>query len=216
MAKPGDFYVGVLSFFAVILPGMIGVAIFEPVLGPYLRESILPLRNDDIAARWTLFVVVSYFVGHIIFMAGAYIDPLYNWIRKRRDPYDERSPYRYASLIKQSLLDPDESGALNTFQWGRALLTALHAGAAADVHLLEAESKFFRSLLVVFAIGAATFAARQRWVEMAACVLLIIPCAMRYYERRLKSTTQTYIYVVALHRAGKLQGSSTNGAKKAE
>ena len=128
MAKPGDFYVGVLSFFAVILPGMIGVAIFEPILGPYLRESILVLRSDDIVARWALFLVVAYFVGHIIFMLG-----------------DLR---RTATLARD--------------------------GGVPVAHL---------------------------------------PCAMRYYERRLKSTTQTYIYIVALHRIGKLQGSSSAQSK---
>ena len=35
-------------------------------------------------------------------------------------------------------------------------------------------------------------------------MLLILPCFARYYERRLKSTTQAYIHVITMHRLGML------------
>jgi hypothetical protein len=41
-------------------------------------------------------------------------------------------------------------------------------------------------------------------VEAAVALVLMLPCFARYYERRLKSTTQAYIHVVALHRIGRL------------
>jgi len=37
---------------------------------------------------------------------------------------------------------------------------------------------------------------------------LVVPCFARYYERRLKSTTQAYIHIVTLHRLGQLLGAA--------
>ena len=81
------------------------------------------------------------------------------------------------------------------------LLTTCPA-AAQDVHRLEADSKFFRSLLVVTTLVAIVLFMEGRLVEGAIAVALVVPCFARYYERRLKSTTQAYIHLVTLHRMG--------------
>jgi hypothetical protein len=83
-------------------------------------------------------------------------------------------------------------------------LMAACPAAADDVHRLEADSKFFRSLLIVSALASAVFASGGHTVEATAALVLMLPCFARYYERRLKSTTQAYIHVVALHRIGRL------------
>jgi hypothetical protein len=102
------------------------------------------------------------------------------------------------------MVEEIERKALNVFQWSRAVLTTQFPAAASDVHMLEADSKFFRSLLVVLVLLAIVLFSRGLWGAGVLALLRSIPCFARYYERRLKGTTQAYIYIVAMHRLGKL------------
>jgi hypothetical protein len=99
----------------------------------------------------------------------------------------------------------DERRALNVFQWSRAVLLAKSPPAADDVHRLEADSKFFRSLIVICLLASAAFFADGRAIAGLIALALVAPCFARYYERRLKSTTQAYQHVVAMHRLGLLK-----------
>jgi hypothetical protein len=201
--KPSEFYVGVLDFFAILLPGAIATAILIPrysdlIVGPL----ILALTNDT--AKWVAFIICAYFTGHLIFLLGSYIDSLYNSLRERFNPYGNESAFQCATRIRDSLIDEAERKALNTFQWSRSVLIVICPAAAEDVHRLEADSKFFRSLLVVCALAATAFFVSGLWLEGLVALALVAPCFARYYERRLKSTTQAYIHVISLHRLGKL------------
>ena len=73
--KPSEFYVGVLDFFAILLPGAIATAILIPRYGDLIvGPLILALSNDT--AKWVAFIICAYFTGHIIFLLGSYIDSL--------------------------------------------------------------------------------------------------------------------------------------------
>jgi hypothetical protein len=206
--KPSDFYVGVLSFFSILVPGAVATAVLEPllaksVLGPVISAPPSPAGN------WVVFLITAYFVGHLIFLTGAYVDQFYDRLRKRRHPLTNQSAYTCATNIRCELLKEAETKAVNTFQWSLAILTAMFPPAAGHVHELEAESKFFRSLLVVFSLGGIVLLARGQWAAAIVALLLVYPCFERYYERRLKSTTQAYMYIITLFRLGKLCGPPT-------
>ena len=201
--KPSEFYVGVLDFIAILLPGAIATAILIPRYGDLIvGPLILALTNDT--AKWVAFIICAYFSGHLIFLLGSYIDSLYNMLRERFNPYGNESAFQCATRIRDSLIGEAERKALNTFQWSRSVLIAICPAAAEDVHRLEADSKFFRSLLVVCALAAVAFFVSGLWLEGLVALALVAPCFARYYERRLKSTTQAYIHVISLHRLGKL------------
>ena len=204
MSKPSEFHVGILGFLAVLLPGAIGVAVAAPVLKTKVLEAIMPMPEDDLAVRWALFLVTAYVLGHLLFLAGAYLDGLYNYVRKKRKEEGHEKAFNCATSIKEKFLGPDERSAANTFQWARALLTALFPQAAGDIHTLEAESKFFRSLFVVLAFATVLFLVQGKLWEALFCGVLIGPCFARYYDQRRKSTTRAYLYVITLHRLGKL------------
>ena len=203
MDKPSEFYVGVLDLFGVLLPGAVATALLEPRVGDWIFGSLVARPSSE-PAKWAAFLVIAYFVGHLIFLLGSYLDPWYNKLRERFDPYDDKSAYQAATSIRDSILTEQERKPLNTFQWARSVLLANCPAAAQDVHRLEADSKFFRSLLVVSALAALLFSMEGRLIEGAIALVLLVPCFARYYERRLKSTTQAYIHVVTLHRMGGL------------
>ena len=201
--KPSEFYVGVLDFFAILLPGAIATAILAPWYGGLIIGPLIaPLASE--ASKWVAFLVCAYFAGHLIFLLGSCIDRLYDPLRKQLHPYRSESAFQCATRIRDSVIDKSEREALNTFQWSRSVLLSTSPAAAEDVHRLEADSKFFRSMLVVCALAAVVFFADGRRTEGFIALALVVPCFARYYERRLKSTTQAYTHIIALHRLGKL------------
>ncbi len=211
MPKPSEFFVGVLDFFAILLPGAIATAILSQRLGPFIIGPLIPSPASE-AAGWTAFLICAYFLGHLIFLVGSYIDPFYNALRERFNPYGNASAYRCAMRVRDSLIDETEAQALNTFQWARSVLLSKSPAAAEDVHRLEADSKFFRSLLVVCALSSIVFFSSGHMIEGLVAMALVLPCFARYYERRLKSTTQAYVHVVTLHRLGSLSTRKIDGA----
>lgn len=203
MSKPSEFYVGVLDFFAILLPGAIATAILTPRIGHLVLGPLIAVPTSE-AGNWAAFLTFSYFLGHLIFLVGSYVDRLYDPIRRWRTPYGNESAYQCATRIRDSVVEESERKALNTFQWTRAVLIAKCPAAAEDVHRLEADSKFFRSLLVVFVLSSIVFFSSGRTVEGIVALALVPPCFARYYERRLKSTTQAYLHIITLHRLGNL------------
>lgn len=203
MTKPSDFYVGIISFFAILVPGAVGTAVLEPLLRTTVFGPIISTPTSQ-SAWWAVFLISSYFLGHLIFLCGSYLDRLYDPVRKKLDPYTNESAYQCATRIRDEILTESEHTAVNPFQWSKAILTALFPSAASEVQLLEADSKFFRSLLVVFCLSGIVLLIRTKWIEGVIAILFMVPCFVRYYERRLKSTTQAYMYIISLHRLGKL------------
>jgi hypothetical protein len=203
MSKPNEFYVGILDFFAILLPGAIATAIFALRFGHLVLGPLITNPTTE-AGKWAMFLTLSYFLGHLIFLVGSYVDYLYNTLRERLNPYGNESAYQCATRIRNSLIDEGERNAMNTFQWARSVLIAKCPVAAEDVHRLEADSKFFRSLLVVCALSSIVFFSSSKVPEGIVALALVPPCFARYYERRLKSTTQAYIHIITLHRLGSL------------
>ncbi len=232
MAKPNDFYVGILSFFAILLPGAIGVALLNPLVGSFVLADILRISSRDTTALWCVFLTTAYFLGHLLFLLGSGLDSSTDalllikksrdipgkfvqglhklkWQNLRKKEDENELAYQAVKTIMQGILKAEERAAINPYQWSRALLTTLFPTAATDVCTLEAESKFFRSLLVVLALAFVVFSIRLMPWPMLTTLLLSLPCFIRYYERRLKSTTQSYIYIISLAHLGKLSTSGT-------
>jgi hypothetical protein len=210
MTKPSEFYVGVIDFFAILLPGAIATAILAQRIGRLVIGPLVPAPSSQ-AGIWVAFLICSYFLGHLVFLVGSYLDPLYNALRERLNPYGNESAYQCATRVRDSMIQGDERQALNTFQWARSVLIAQCPAAAEDVRRLEADSKFFRSLLVVCVLSAAVFLASGSLPQSIVTIALVPLCFVRYYERRLKSTTQAYIHVLSLHRLGILSTAPKQG-----
>lgn len=204
MPKPSEFFINILDFFAILLPGAIATAILAPRIGKFVLGPLVAAPASDVG-KWAIFLVFAYFLGHLIFLAGSYIDRFYNLLRDWINHRENESAYQCATRIRDSLVDDNEKKALNTFQWSRAVLIARCPAAAADVHRLEADSKFFRSLLVVCALSSLVFFIGGGVIEGFVSLALTLPCFARYYERRLKTTTQAYIHLITLHRLGGLE-----------
>src|SRR3954468_18238255 len=102
MSKPSEFYVGVLDVFAILLPGAIATAILAPRIGPLVFGPLIAAPSGE-PGKWAAFLICSYFLGHLIFLLGSYVDRAYNTLRSRLNPYGNESAFRCATNIRDSM-----------------------------------------------------------------------------------------------------------------
>lgn len=89
MAKPGDLLLGVLDFFASLLPGAIATWLTAQYLPQSMARVVDLTRSGetpDALLRWAVFLLGAYVLGHFVFMLGARLDPTYDAWRKRTRP----------------------------------------------------------------------------------------------------------------------------------
>ncbi|MEM8725996.1 MAG: hypothetical protein AAGE86_10795 [Pseudomonadota bacterium] len=88
--RPSDFMIGLINFLSILLPGAIAATLLLHV-SPELRELSDALPQHD-AFAWTAFFAASYFAGHLIFLVGSWLDPVYDAVRRRRQPLPDEEP----------------------------------------------------------------------------------------------------------------------------
>lgn len=198
--EPGSFYFGVVDFFSIMLPGGLLAYFLYGLLGAQVFGSVLPeIRGDAAGTAWVAFLFAAYLFGHIVFLIGSYLDRLYDPVRRLLWPKENDLAYQQADALKNKLLGRENAKAVNTFQWARAVLTLNHPQAMAEVSRFEADSKFFRSLVVVLAIFFVAVL-RQGLRDAMPLVLgvLLLMSYLRYVKLRYKSTEQAYRYMIVL------------------
>jgi hypothetical protein len=166
--KPDDFFVGVLDFFSVLLPGVVVVAAAHVVIAesdPTLAFTLQRYAGTSGTASWWIaLAIASYLAGHLVFLLAATLDTsLFDPLRVTWVPPFRDDPYEAAKEAQEAALG-DEPRASNVYQWARLTLQLDAPTSYADVLRHEADSKFFRSFVVVLyaLVGAALVAGRPR------------------------------------------------------
>lgn len=196
--KPGDFFIGAMEFFSILLPG----AVLAYLLAPWASWLFGPLMRGPLgeAERWLAFAVAAYFLGHLLHHAAPFLDRWYDQryvARKRR--FGDETLYREAKkLAAQDLGGVPED--VSVFQWAGSYVRLHSAAAGAEIERAGGESKFFRSLCLVGAIAALVFMFKGHIVGMAAAAALTAFSYWRFCDRRWQSTQRTYEYFVLLRR----------------
>ena len=225
---PQKFFIGLIDFFSILLPGALltyvlkDANILQRYIGPIIEQKKL-----SEAEAWMIFFFSSYLLGHFIFLVGSIImdDYLYDPIRQATSKGQiknlaEGKPLSFALFrllaagliktnvddavdravkIKEHYLDPlNASSAINAFQWCKARLALEHSQATAAVERFEADSKFFRSFLIVLLILIPFELVAGRYVIAAVSVFLLGLAFWRYVDQRVKATSQAYWYAITL------------------
>jgi ADP-ribose pyrophosphatase YjhB (NUDIX family) len=220
--EPQKFFIGLMDFFSILLPG----ALLTYLMQDELTLLVLGERALSSEQGWLIFLFSSYLLGHFIFLIGSGLLDDYVYDPVRSGTYDQQigelakgnplsprwarwvaryafrsgvnRPVAEATRIKIRSLDADAAKAINTFQWCKAKLTLEHPEALATVQRFEADSKFFRSLVVVlcFLVPWSLYNGR---IALAQFALVTLALALwRYKDQRLKATNQAYWYLITL------------------
>ena len=224
--KPGDLFIGVIDFFAVLVPGIIAAALIVIAMGKTLQADI-PFLSGVAIAGWVL--------GHVLHGIGSFLDPLvYDRLFKPQDTVDleAASPAQTSKgfrswihsylhknddlyrLAKEMTDVPEEKNqrAANSnvpggmYQWARTWLDSHSPEATANLDRLEADSKLFRSLVVLCLIAipaliAIAIANSGCWTprQLASIVIAfagVLFSLWRYCDLRNKMIRRCYLYYV--------------------
>jgi len=214
--KPGDFLIGVQDFFAVLVPGTIATWLVSYYLPPDLART-LELGDGpegSHATHWVVFLVVSYLLGHFVFMLGSKLDVLYDQWRRQNKPPDRDRAFAQAKELRKKVTKDLVGESFSTLKWARAYIQIKSPAARAEIDLLEATSKLFRGMVVISIALALHFLLVKGIFWLAAVsVLLAFLSFWRFCDLRWKLTELSYATAVILDGVG---ASTPAGVAKPE
>ncbi|MEA5461683.1 hypothetical protein VB796_21625 [Arcicella sp. LKC2W] len=214
--KPSDFFISVTDFFSVLLPGAMLTWFLNGVFYSHSLSVIFPIPVSE-TGKWGAFLVVAYVLGNLIFMLASFLDKFYDKnLRKlnQKDPYD--LAYKTARNIQSNFINSDELASeltrngfisishynewrtnpkreiINTFKWIQYYFQFKHPEALAEIKRTEADSKFFRSLVITFLMFSIFLFREQNSLYGTICFLFALLCFYRYGELRFKATEKAY------------------------
>ena len=244
--EPQKFFIGLIDFFSILLPGALLTYMLKNDAGPLLLGDNYETLGE--VEAWTVFLFASYLLGHFSFLLGSWKldDEVYDRLRKATFAEQVKilkkkdgalSPhwirllakhlfsYKHVDTslnqvlrIKKHYLNPlGASSAINAFQWAKARLTIEKPNALEVVQRFEADSKFFRSLVVVLLIlilwnvikctkiGGIS---KCHWDIVLVSLTLLLPTLWRYINQRMKAVRQAYWFIITL------EASNVTGYRK--
>ena len=200
MPKPGDFYVTVIDFFGVLLPGAVLTWLYGETAMIWMS---LPPFPGSSAAAWPAFLVVSYIAGQFLLNIGAHLN---NLLR----PYKPKDDSLYEQ-VRSDVNLPATSGRKDTFYRAHAYLTLESPQAIAEIARHMAEYKLFRGLTLVFAfdcvVALLTGMSRGRWLGS---LILTALSFWRFAFLLLWTYRTTFEYYILT----KLQGHGKGGPNR--
>ena len=237
MPKPSDFFLGVTEFFALLLPGASVLYLLRPIV---LTCTLRPWLPDTTTQGWAVFLVLAYIAGHLLHAMGSWLidDYIYGkWYLPRwRSPHslaakwigeaDPSSPRDSSGLLKNTktaatllarvyVTNRVDPRGTNYYDWCLSDLRLNNPDGAAEVDRLQADSKFFRSMVFVFLLAALLGLRDPRlWVVSAGSAVLAMFAIWRFCELRWGATKRVYEYYLLLHPPSPLSGSAPELAQE--
>ncbi len=215
--KPGDFFIGVLEFFAVLLPGIVATWLLNQYLPPHYKIVWDVTRGCEDVVGGAAFLLSAYVLGHFVFMIGSNLDSSYDRWRRRTKPAASDAAFGAAKRLAHELAGNLVGGDFTILKWAKAYIQIHSSGARIDIDRLEAHEKFFRSFVVIAIALTAHFLLRERAFFLAlGSATLGLLSYRRFIDQRWKATELTYGTAVILHATKKNSGDEKEGHSKAE
>jgi hypothetical protein len=140
--KPGDFFIGVIDFFGILIPG----AVFAFLHGePLLRLAAVVLPTDRGTFFWVEFLVGSLLLGHFLVGCSVPLNRLVEvfWPESKDKFYEEAA---------QEISLPVAMNRRDAFYRAYCFLRIKNQPAVAEIDRQVADYKLFRSLTALFLV----------------------------------------------------------------
>ena len=235
--EPQKFFIGLVDFFSILLPGALLTYVIKNADGSILGGLI---ESPKEGAGWIAFLLLSYIMGHFIFFISAVFDDImFDPLKKRTRegqirqladgdvlawkitrgiaflcfPKGIGSSERHAEILHDHYLNKlGAKKTMNIFQWCKNRLSLEKPETIAIIQRFEADSKFFRSLLILLIIflilgilvACGTIGKHNQdnlnlGISIAfTCFFLWLLAFWRYAEQRVKAIKQAYGLVITL------------------
>jgi hypothetical protein len=223
--KPSDISIGVTDFFSVLLPG----SLLTWFCHCYSYQTCLELKHpiclpEERSEQIALFLLVAYIVGNLLFIVASKIDDwFYDPFRKKYLNTNEDICFQTAkfirnqyinlehiknNLVKSKVLSLDENGkpmskaheVFNIYKWVLAYIGIKKPELLEEVKKYEADSKFFRSLIITFFLIAISILLNENnGIAFTSFLILAFLSFYRYATLRYKATEKAYQLVITIH-----------------
>jgi hypothetical protein len=90
--EPKTFFIGIVDFFSVLLPGALLALFIQESHNQFLSDLNLYARSNDVPT-WVAFLFIAYVLGHLVFLVGTLLDQLLY------DPIRNSTPERESNLL---------------------------------------------------------------------------------------------------------------------
>lgn len=199
--KPSDFLLGLMDFFAILLPGAAATWLVAQYVDPGDTRRFLQMAGNPLpeSALWAVFLLASYLLGHFVFMIGSGLDSTYDVWRRRAKPAEADKTFQAAKKLQEQLNAELMGGDFSTLKWAKSYVQIRNSAARLDIDRLEAAQKLFRSFVVIAVVLGAHFLIRERRIGLAlSFALLAVVSYQRYVDQRWKWSELTYATAVIL------------------
>lgn len=189
--KPGDFFVGIIDFFGILVPGTVLLFLHGNLLTRYLT---LPGASDS-TVRWVVFAVGSYVLGHFLMAASVALNRLHGFYRaETKDPFYNEVKDKIAVPMK-------EKKRGDVFYRAFAYVRLKSPSALAEIERQMAEYKMFRSLTVVFALDfvISLLIDKAPWLRGGFSLFLCLAALWRFVYLLDWTRRITFEYYALLH-----------------
>jgi hypothetical protein len=165
--KPSDFFIGVIDFFGILVPG----AVFLYLEGTSLAEPFGPLwPPEDQVVRWIVFILGSYVFGQFLLGLGVPLNRLLGVVQ----PEKRDGVYHAVKEALNQEVQPAIAHRKEAFYRAYAYVRLHSPAALTEIERQTADYKLFRSLTLVFALDllfVILFGAPNPWRWIASAVL---------------------------------------------
>lgn len=205
--KPGDFFVGLVDFFSILLPGALLAFLLKDVAEKHVFGVVLPAIRTQVEG-WVTFAFAAYLLGQFVSLIGAtFMDWIYDhtyliYQRRNGDLCYEKARELAGGYGKLS----------NILKWAGVCVRLRSPDATLELDRFKATSKFFRSLFVVLLVYLIAFTRNSQWPASFATIALLALSFWRFSNQRWKFTEFSYLYFIALNVHSEETGKQLAGA----
>ena len=187
---------GILDLMTILVPGGFLFIFLRPYIKGYIDiigSSFPNLATKD-AALYIGFIAIAYILGCFIYFLASYLDEwVYENVSKVFWSNAELTAHIVALKAEQTGIPSRK--VINAFKWSCGWLLKNHPPMYEEVERLMAESKFFRSMVIVSLI-AGLLIIQFRPMLMFPLLLLSLFSLIRYLTQRKKSIATAYEYII--------------------
>lgn len=186
----------VLDILSILFPGALLILILNQ--SAWILSVISDLNIPDVEVEWIrvlTFVGLAYIVGHFLFFIGSFLD---DWIFEnvKKVFWTDTLLVAYIIKYKSEMTGIEDRKVLNAFKWSCVWLLHKNPTMYAATERYIAESKFFRSLVVVLSVAVFMFAFKAKYSLALVSFLFLIFSFIRYLTQRKKSIETAYHFVI--------------------
>jgi hypothetical protein len=222
-AKPSDYFLSLIEFFGILLPGALLCFLFLPE-GRYVL-GVLNIQIRGGYQEWTIFIVISYLVGHYVNYLGRMIRVNYNRFlfsfEKLRTYHRHRDIGELHSYVSRQMHRAFGASEMVTYYvpilaWATSFVRQKSPLTAMEIERMQASSGFFVNFSAVLLLISVKWLVIGSFLAAAVTIGLSIFSFFVFRHLTTEILRFTYTYYIVLEKLDSDSEAIENLSKEAD